>query len=155
MIPIREQVIQALVDRLKTILVSGGYGSDVGLNVCRARRTFNDKDLPVLVVWEGGESPNTGDSSYGISAFNLSIGIEALTSFTDDTVFPVGINTLYADIYKSLMGSDKTFGGLVDTLVYITSNPVIPEDGRTVFGIRVEFTVTYKIAAGDPYSSPV
>ena len=146
---IREQITQALLTRLQTITIAGGYETDIGLKMERARRSFDEEDLPAGALWPGVEE---GAKEYQANNNEMSVDIEGHAQVGASETADAIANRLIADIQKGVETHDAALSALIDGLQYRSVEPQYPEDGGDVVSVRVSYAVKYKTARGDPYT---
>lgn len=102
MISVREKNIQSLVTSLAEIRQANGYNTECGINVQRARPTFDpDKgELPAIDVWP---QPDEVSREYGKNVLVMPIRIEALMLFEDDNPSVIS-EMILADIIEHVTG---------------------------------------------------
>jgi len=138
---IRDQIIEALLNRLRTINES-------------AQRTYIrllDQQLPAACLWDSIESGGNvigGKQSCSL-AINVAMG-ERLTINDNASEFA---NKMLGQLLIAMIGTDPRLSGLADTVKYQSSSIVYPEPGGDfIIGIDVAFAVEYNTALGDPYT---
>lgn len=147
---IREVIIQQFLARLAVITKAGGYATNVGTHVYRARKKLDPSDLPAAVVFAGAE---TSENKYGQHACKMTVKIEGLAAFGAEDP---GIITerVLGDIKKCVMAPGWTrTPDYIDSMIY-TGGGVddYPEDGQVSAGAYASFDVTYATKTDDPCS---
>lgn len=148
--PIREQIVQALLTRLKTIVTGNDYNTDIGLNVFRAlRRPLEAHELPAIYLLEGDESES--EINFGFDRYNFGISIQARVTFDDgDDWMRIG-TLMIADVIKCL-GVDQTLGGLALD-IRMTSNQVgEAEEKVRAVGADISVEIDYRTQHLNPYA---
>jgi hypothetical protein len=137
---IRKQIMDAFETRLKGILVTGGYATNLGANVKAWRTTdFQPDELPALSF----KDTKNDRSSYSQLEYTNMLTIEM-------EIHPApGVNTipdaytLIADVYKAIAVDDR-WGGLaedttpVDDVIEASQHDRIV--GKITLTVRVEYT---------------
>jgi len=143
----RERAIQAIESRLLTIAISNGFNLDIK-NVNRARRSYDDSELPAISIFDGIES---SEYKYSKSTNILELNVEAHNLYGD--INPsVMANMMIADIIQAITNGDTTLSGLVDSIQYSGSDINYPEDGDVTVSALVSFNILYSFNKGDPYT---
>ena len=141
---IRQQIIDAIDARFKGILISGGYGTDLGSNVFAWRRSaLEESELDALTYRDAVEG--TIDSAGEIEEKNLIINIEIFSTS------PAQLRKCLADLEKAV-NVDFSWGNLA-ILTSLKTNEMEVEQKDQVFaasGIAME--VDYLTVRGDPYT---
>lgn len=149
---IREQITQALFSRLKTILITNGYNVDAAANANRAKRNYDELELPALTLWAGNE---VNTSQYGNDQKKMIADIEVFKLLADETLTDDAIaNQMIADIQKCVGTYDASFRDFIDGLQETNTEPIYPDEGSNVISVRVAYEITYTTVKGDPYSQP-
>lgn len=109
----RQQIIDAIDARLKTIKTVNGYETDAGNNVFEWRATpLQDSELPAL-LFRDTTSP-VDDETYSMHLHTLSVEITLVASGATSADI---IRKMLADIQKAI-GTDATWSGIAaDTLL--------------------------------------
>lgn len=97
---IREQIIQAIMDRLEIIRTANAYQTESGATVERARKKLDPSDLPALVVWPKAEA-RVGQ--YATGMFVMPVQIDAMAAH--GSVNPSVVSEqLLADLIEAMAG---------------------------------------------------
>lgn len=137
----RQQIVDAIETRMKTILTANGYATNAGQHVYVWPTTARaDSELPALLIFDTTAEINEDGGIIGKFQHTLEINIVAEASgSTSRTV----VRSMIADIFKAI-GTDEYFGGLVE----VTSQPshgINLEQGDKLYGAGiVRFSVTYR-----------
>lgn len=139
----RQSIIDAIETRMKTILTTGGYQTNVGQRVSVWRITpFADTELPALCIYDTTAEINQDGGIIGQFTHTLGIHIEAIAS---GSATRADVRKMIADVFKAI-GTDDSFGGLVE----YTSSPsheINLEQAEKAIGSGIiRFTVTYRTA---------
>lgn len=148
---IREKILQQMMTRLAVITTVNGYGTDIGTNVIRARRSVDPDELPATVLWPGTEKVE--DALYGMTRCSMTVRVEGLTIFGSENPSIVSERIL-GDLIMCLVSSawvrDPEYmtgiayrGGGTDSY---------PEESDKAVGAYADFLVTYETKTGDPFS---
>jgi hypothetical protein len=165
---IREQIIQEFLARAALVLISGGYATDIGGTVCRARLRIDPAEAPCLVVIP---QPEEAENKNGRSLHRMPIVVQGISDFmacvpslgTD----PAAVASIVGErIHGDLIAcfatpnwdrrilSGKTYlPALADSIVYQGGGiEQYPEEGDTTVGAIARLMVSYWTRVGDPYS---
>lgn len=148
----KRQLICSAVDaRLRTILVSGGYNTDLGENVFEWRATpFEINGLPAMDwrdISEVDSNASTGRDGYHNHA--LTFQLRVLTAKGKTTANE--IREILADIVKAV-SVDQTWGGLAIRTDPVSNEMEVEEAERIIGGITVTLTITYQTKKWNPYT---
>ena len=154
---IRQQVINALDTRLKTITIANGYLTDLGTNVAAwsttpfdpQNETFKLEYLDQDVTTSAG-----GDIPVGVHSHKMKVTLRLIVK--DNT--PIDLVRKYnADIMKAIGVEAKANGSRWSGLAIRTD----PEGDRTQIdraanrfgGQEISFYITFRTLEWDPYSA--
>jgi hypothetical protein len=164
-LPIGERVMIAIIEQLQTISVANGYYTELGASIYRARRAFDDEELPAASVFEDSEVPNAGGVSGTDDSFQASHGVRVeLSTWSDRAHTGAWLSAARADVKRCLMGWAKGFlggdekvgvrdaVGQIGILAYFGSDIVLQPDGAVTEAVDLRFTVQYPEGYGDPTS---
>jgi hypothetical protein len=142
----RQQIVTALDTRLKTILVTGGYLTDLGANVQWWRQEpFADTESGISC--EDSESPPTWLGAQ-CQLHRLVVEIKAVMPAT--TAAPE-IRQAAADVVTTL-ATDLTFGGLVEDCAIDEMPMAVAQAGTTHGGTIVKLSMEYTTAPWSAYA---
>ncbi|MDD3814429.1 MAG: hypothetical protein PHZ02_07260 [Desulfocapsaceae bacterium] len=139
MTTLRQQIITALEDRLKTITVANGYATGVGVSVFIWRKhPVTASETPCLLVQDGLVS-----REYGVTINKVKntltcdiLAVASSNATTDDA------RKMEADLVKCLAAWD-TAGGLADRLLLTRSTPVMEQHEKMVGMVHVTVEIVY------------
>lgn len=101
-LPMREQIMQAILTRLQAI---------EGVTIARTPDTeFDENDIPAIAVIDGGHSVDYTNA--GLLIYETTVSVELFVKSDGDTTLGTEINNLY-DQVMSVIFADPTLGGLV------------------------------------------
>ncbi len=141
---IREQIMQAFEEKLS--LISGVSGLTVSRNRSAAIVSY-----PSLVLYDGGESHNNGNS--GATMVSMRVPVTGLVNAANDTALGPALNELYAKTVQAAL-SDVSLGGLAVDISLIDAETDLQLDvSKPSAAFMAEFEIQYWIAPGDPYST--
>lgn len=149
---IREKIIRQFMTRLSAIFVSNGYGTDIGARVIRARRSIDDKELPVSVLWPG---PETAKEIYDVTQCSMTIRVEGLAVFGSENPSEVSERIL-GDLIRCVMSRTWIRDPELVTGISYTGGgaETYPEEEEISVGAFAEFLVTYEMNLGSPEFEP-
>lgn len=132
---IREQLLSAI-----TTAVGGKYDIPA---------PESERDMPVTIVRD--EVEEASSDAYGATYIVLPvvIGKAETVSNLDQNAMREQAHSLHAAIITA-MHTDETFGGLADSVEYITGG-IETEVGKFVFA-EAQFNVRYHHVRGDPFT---
>ena len=144
----RQQIVDAIDARLKTITTANGYNTDAGNNVFEWRSYPLDEnsELPALVYRDTEEIESLAVGGYQLHT--LTIEIEG---------YVVGANAardlraLIADVIKAI-GTDLTWGGLAEDTRPVEESIEIDQEERKIAGAVIRIEIDYRTQAFDPYN---
>ncbi len=114
----RQQIIEALDTRLKTIKKTSGYKSDIGNHVYDwLDRDLDDSELPALIYRDRTNPIESYTVLNYLNQVNVEIEVKAKSASTTAE----SVREMIEDVYKAI-GTDDRFGGLA-----VDSQPVSDE----------------------------
>lgn len=168
---IREQIVQAIRERLARISLANRYATDIGTNLWYGQMTTPEPHvLPIIYYWDHFETPS---ALIGSQVMTVQVQVESydrvrmpddLKNEIEDAVLvmqqmPVVCNQQLADLKIALTHDarsgqyDVKFGGLAHGLHYTESDPFFGIQPDLAWcGINSQWVITYQHAPGDPYS---
>ncbi len=143
----RQQVFDAWIDRMKTILVANGYNTDVGKNVFAWRTTeFTSDVLPGMSVRD--VQTETEQKVGNRHDHKTTFEIVVIHAAGDGTA--AFVRKMAADVIKAV-GIDRTFGGLVFNTDPVSDEMSVEQEGKTVGGMKLRFACFYRTGNFNPY----
>ncbi len=138
---IHQRIISAIDTRFKTILIAGGYKTNMGQHVFAWKETpFDASEIDGLNYRDRREQRTPG---CGVYEFTLPIEIEVFSSS------PEGIRKCLADLEKAIF-VDETWGGLAENSEIDSSEMAIEHKEHIYGASNVVMTVEYRTVRGDP-----
>jgi len=147
---IREIIIQDFVTRLALITTAGGYATNIGTHVLRARKKIDPSELPAVIIWPGAETPY---HKSGALFCVMTVKLEGIALFgTEDP--SVIAEKILGDLKKCVLATNWTrTPEYIDGIVYTGGGDSdSPDDGQTTAGAYVSFDVKYQTKLDDPCS---
>lgn len=145
----RQLIINAVDTRFKTILVSGGYETDLGQNVFEWRTAA----LPVAnlpgIVLRDPECSVSSDVAIGQHEYELKV--EAEINVAEGSSTPGEIRKMIADVIKAI-GVDITWGGLAQRTEPIEDTINMDQKEKIIGGALVSFLIIYRTNAWNAYT---
>lgn len=147
-----ERAIIAIVAQLATILTAGGYHTNAGAKVVRARRSFTKAECPAISVFEVGETPKDGTGRTMVMTVELEIDVH-VSCTQEDTGTLLGLAK--ADV-KQCLGAWDCDGGVKDgagrlgALVYGGATGNAREDGAATESVTLKYSIAITEARKDP-----
>ena len=147
---IREIIIQNIIARMASIRIAGGYNTDVGRNVERARKIISADDLPSCIVWPGME---TAEKKYGLTVCTMPVTVEGIIEFGAENPSVVSeriLGDLIKNILSPLWSRSPDY---ISSIAYISGGTdSYPDEENMTVGAMALFHIVYSTAIGDPYS---
>ncbi len=160
--PISERAMAWILARLALITDANGFATNVGLHVSRARRTFNESELPAVTVFETSEVPASGAASDDNASMSIVHGFSVIAHVLadqNDTGAVLGLAR--ADIKRALFSPNENGEpgvrdayGELGPIFFIGSDAEPRRDGADLESVNVRGAVRYKEGFGDPYNAP-
>lgn len=150
---IREQIIQTIFARLKTITTANGYNISVADNANRAKRVLDQEELPALSLWPGTEitaSEYGADERKMVIDINTAMEVDEDETLSDDAI----TNQMIADIQKCMGTHDVGVYNLIDGMKETNTEPIYRDTDSKILSVLVTYEITYSTKRGDPYSQP-
>ncbi len=150
---IRQQIINAIDVRLKTILVSNGFKTNLGLNVFEWRVTeLTEAELPAL-IYRDTESA-VGDSppeSFDRQRQLLDIEIDVVVS---GSTAPADLRKAIGDVMVAIGSTREAreWNDLAEDTIQGSESISIEHEERRVAGARLFFSIQYVSGIFNPYS---
>lgn len=151
---IREQIITAYQNRLKTITLRNGYNSNCGLHVFRGFKKIEEDFLPAVSISAGIE---TVENIYNKNSITMKIRVEALEVFDatgaeSPLTASQNSESLLGDIIQGMTRQDVIASSLIDDIQYVSGGQAeVPESEHYITGAFAEFDVKYLTVTGNPY----
>jgi hypothetical protein len=133
----RQQIIEALDTRLKTILTAGGYKSNIGQHVFEWKTTpFAEEELPGITYRDitsnrGAEGP--------VNKFRWAMNIE-LDIVAQAT--PGTMRDMINDVLKAI-GTGPTWGGLAQGTRQPEVEIQVEQENKIITGAAMKFEIVY------------
>lgn len=152
--PLSLQILEAVEDRLETILVAGGYNTDAGQNVFLGVRRINPNELAdgsvVLNVFDTDDEVDE-TTAYGDEEIHVTLRITVEAYIRDLTEQGTRLaHLVMQDIKTAVLTSDRTLGGLTVDFGYDGRSVEYPDPGGDTLTVSVDFVTTYAEAYGAP-----
>jgi uncharacterized protein (DUF927 family) len=136
---IRQQILDAIDTRFKTIKTTAGYKTNIGNNVFDwLDRDLADTELDALIY----KDPINELSSTTITQWNNKVNLEIEVKTKSASTTAKQVRMMIEDIYKAI-GTDATWGGLA-----LRSNPVseeisIQQQDKIVGSAKIIISIEY------------
>ena len=137
---IRQQIIDAVDTRLKTILIANGYKTDAGNNVYHWLEVPGaQEDMPFITYRDAGEVVEDVVVGEQWRTINLEIG-----AFNKGATVDQGMRSLIADI-EQCIGTDLRWSGLAEdtTMVGGAEDIEMEHKDKKLAGILLRFEIEY------------
>ncbi len=151
---IQKQIMDAIATRAATILVSGGFKTDIGTNVFRWKtKGWETQEMPGIAI----KDPTTPveitkmRSNGGIwehkTRVELQVGVELADDSTNQAVADK-VRDAIDDVYK-MIGVDQTWGGIARWTIPVDHAIDVVEENKTYGGGNIKVDVSYETLAFD------
>ena len=136
---IREQLLSALVTRLKAIKTTGGYVTNLGNNVYHHRAgELAESELPGAVIRD-----LKSDIEPRVGAVEHTLDIEISVVVAAGATSIQTVYDLIADVYKAI-GTDDRWGGLAIDTVPLGDTVEVVQDDLTIAGATIRIEIEYE-----------
>jgi hypothetical protein len=140
---IRQQVMDALETRLKTVLISNGYSTNAGQKVYPWRlEPFTPADMPGIALRDPGEDVEAEaiKTPKGRQLHKMRVELYLCATGSD------AVSTARAMILDVMaaIGTDPTFGGLIDWVSDIKDEVQADQEDNLVCSALVSMTFNYR-----------
>lgn len=144
---VRQQIVDAVETRLKTIKTANGYETDIGLNVNVWHTTdFQETELPAIDIRDVSEVMEVRGGNH---ICTLTVEIEAKVS---GSASGVTMRDILADIIKAV-GTDSTFSNLVQETRPLQNDSFgFGKNDKLIASILMTFEMRYLVKAFKPYT---
>jgi len=144
----RQLLVDAVRTRFATILVSGGYETNIGAKLFEWRVTeLETADLPALNF---RDTRNVTEQKLShIHQHALEFEADVLTAGVSET--PKQIRKMIADVVKCI-GVDRTWGGIAYDTDPKEDVLGMDQAGLIAGGARIKFVIKYRTRSFNPYS---
>ncbi len=145
---IRIQIIGKINVRFKTILISGGYATNLGANVNWWRdlenNPFQASELPGINLKDDvvNTEPHSTATMYHVMPIKIDIA----------TISPEEMRKALADIEKA-MHIDRTWGNIASHTDLLSDESVVEQKENKYFRTSIIMEVQYFTTIGNPYST--
>ena len=140
----RQQIVSAVIARMKTILVSNGYNTNLGNNVFDWKTSdWETQEMPGLTVEDGSnntEAWTLGNPRTGMAKQTLNL--EVLIKVESGTTPASTLRGMIADVVNA-MGQDITLGLLNVWTEQDKDESLLLQDKNVISGARVGFKIHY------------
>lgn len=147
---IRQRIISAIENGLKSVLKAGGYQTNIGARVLLCRPNVDKSALPATVIWP---RPETAVKMSGKVKATMPVRFESIVSIQPlDDMVKLGEQML-ADLRARIESqTEEITGGLADHIEYTNGGvDSYPDPGDTVINCGVVYNITYKTKIGNPF----
>ena len=148
--PKLKRILDAVAARAQAMLVSGGYYSDLGVDIRLDRRWPPASEVPVTLIYLSERA--AAETRAGRARCVQDIPVAGFRPLDADPE-AIGIEIL-ADIQRAIELADCTLGGLLQAsaegLAFVSDEIYLPEAGENAVGARVTYSVPHVRTMGDP-----
>ncbi|MCK9985688.1 MAG: hypothetical protein AzoDbin1_02160 [Azoarcus sp.] len=142
-----DSIAAAVVNRLKTISLANGFGTDAGLNVYRGSLAIDPAKLPSTTLIEQEDQVEAQRVDDRADAAGT-IDTDVLLPFVIETTGPcdpdnpnVAGHAFVRDIKRAVFGGDLTWGGLATHTRYVGRTIGPRADGTNLVTVTVQIRV--------------
>lgn len=137
----RQQIIDYLDDRLRTITIANGYNSDVGNNVFAWRETqLQPNELPALIYTD---KINGLREDGPVGMFRWSLQIEMIIAVESGADTPKKIREIIEDVFR-LVGHNLRWNNLAQTTELPSGDEMtIEKHDKTIGQASIIFNIIY------------
>jgi hypothetical protein len=144
---VRQDIIDAIDTRMKAILITGGYETNIGQNVFDWRaEPLEEDDLPALIYRDLSVETEVVSFATFVHKMVFSIMVACASSTPMTT-----IRKIIADIDKAV-GVDHTWGGLALMTERISDESGVEINERKYAGCQIVFNVIFRTLAWNDYT---
>lgn len=140
----RQQVVDALEARLKTITKVNGYASDLGRNVFVWRPLPVPEEVLPCAILRDTVSPT--QETFGEHLHRMATEVEVIGAGTDA---PEQVRAMVADITKAI-GTDRTFGSLVQEVNPVSEDFQVEQASKKLGSALLRFEVIFTTTPWNP-----
>lgn len=154
-VSLRRQILEAFRTRLLEIRTNNGFLTDAGLTIFLGERVTLGEDDPdtALAIVAGEDSrnpPSQGLGSGTFAAVEITLPVSILALAKADLDEPLlAQEDIIHDIERAVELNDRKIGG-IGSLSQVSVAPFDREEGVTVVGAAVNYSVLYSKKWGDP-----
>jgi len=136
-LPIREQILQALADRL---------------DAQRGLEGYDISETPLTILVEGGDEAQETD--YDLTRVAMPVTIARAVSKTGlkNDIWYEDANVEMAQMIVDAYGTDETFGGLAQGMDYAGGEVGVLSDGAQGYTAQISLVIRYAFLHGNPFS---
>lgn len=147
---IRQQIIDAINTRLKTILKANGYETNLGQNVFEHRTTaLGDSELPGINFKDVGCDVSQEDIAIGQHGYELIM--EAEITVKEGSTTAVQIRKMIADVIKAT-GVDPRWGGLAVSTSPVSDSLKFEQSEKIIAGALLTYSIMFRTNKFNPYA---
>lgn len=135
----RQQIMDALATRLKTITIANGYNTDVGLRVYDwLDRDLAESELDALIYRDN--SSQAVLESFDVQAHIVRVQIEGKTKQARNTA--ARLRAIVEDVLTAI-GTDSTFGDLALGAEYLGDALEIQQEDKIMGSVAIDLNIQY------------
>jgi hypothetical protein len=149
-VPKRQQILEALAERLGAISVENGYLTNAGERVYLGETPELGNDDPVNAIAIVVQDTDTRYQGMQVLE-SIPIEIQALARAENLDAAYLSSESILGDIIRAVEQEDRTLGGLVKQQIQLGSTRTLPrEPGMTTVGIGITYRTDFTRAWGQP-----
>ncbi|MCP3177305.1 hypothetical protein MJO47_09360 [Desulfuromonas sp. KJ2020] len=134
----RQQIVDALDARLKSITMANGYSTDIGKKVSAWRSAPLAESEPFVLIYRDTECPKEAPEA---GRHRHSLQIE-MTILVRSSTSPGTVRAMIGDVVKAI-GTDPRLGGLALWAALVADSLAVERETRTLAGADLSWQITY------------
>lgn len=137
--PIRDQIVEALMDRLQALVKTEVMRMEPHTDQCS-----------FISVWDLDEEAET--LAFNVESATFPVTVEYVEELRSGDKAPWLLNVMLAQLKKEVCGGDSSFGGLAESVVYRGSDFGIAGEGQNLISVRAVFEINHHYPVGNPFT---
>ncbi len=147
---LRQQIINAVDARLKTITTANSYETDLGRNVFEHRTTaLGDSELPGINFRDVGCDVSQEDVAIGQHGYELTMEAEIVVKAGATSA--IQIRKMIADVIKAI-GVDPRWGNLAVRTTPLSDGLKFDQSEKIIAGALLTYSIIFRTTKFNPYA---
>jgi len=143
---LRQQIVDAIEQRMKMIRQINGYETDIGENIFWwLESPLTIEDLPGMIC---RDRVNKRSAGLGIYDNTMQVEIEAKN---EGSMGSEDVRNIIADIER-VVALDETWGGLAFGTEIVEDEIMVEQNEYTIAAVKLTLTIEYRTVRFDPYT---